>query len=74
MTSITPGDYENWEGTLIKLGGHNINLEGHQWSKLKILHYPHKIWGSRASPVPYTPGAHDDVHVSDKYIFISYQH
>ena len=33
-----PGDYENWEGTLIKLGGHNINLGGHQWSKLKILH------------------------------------
>ena len=23
-----PGDYENWEGTLIKLGGHNINLGG----------------------------------------------
>ena len=33
-----PGNYENWEGTLIKLGGHNINLRGHQWSKLKILH------------------------------------
>ena len=23
-----PGDYENWEGTLIKLGEHNINLGG----------------------------------------------
>ena len=23
-----PGDYENWEGTLIKLGGRNINLGG----------------------------------------------
>ena len=33
-----PGDYYNWEGTLVKLKGHNTNLGGHQWSKLKILH------------------------------------
>ena len=60
LRAWAPGDYENWEGTLIKMGGHNINLGGgHQWSKLKILHLPHKIWGARAPPpVPYTPGAH----------------
>ena len=28
FTIFKHGDYENWEGTLIKLGGHNINLEG----------------------------------------------
>ena len=28
VQSLAPGDYENWEGTLIKLGGHNINLGG----------------------------------------------
>ena len=34
LKSLAFGDYENWEGTLIKLGGHNINLGGgHQWSK-----------------------------------------
>ena len=26
--SWAPGEYENWEGTLIKLGGHNINHLG----------------------------------------------
>ena len=42
MNPWAPGDYENWEGTLIKLGGHNINLgggrggAGHQRSKLEI--------------------------------------
>ena len=28
MWPWAPGDYENWEGKLIKLGGHNINLGG----------------------------------------------
>ena len=28
MQAWAPGDYENWEGILIKQGGHNINLGG----------------------------------------------
>ena len=28
LKAWAPGDYENWEGTLIKLGGYNINLGG----------------------------------------------
>ena len=42
---------EKW---LWKLGGHiyslNINRRWHQWSKLKILHLPRKIWGGGTCP------------------------
>ena len=43
------------------MGGHtnsqNINLGGHQWSKLKILKI---LGGGHVPPMPYTPSAHED--------------
>ena len=44
-----PGDYENWEGTLIKLGGHNINRGGGgPMAKIKDFTLASQNLGARA--------------------------
>ena len=48
-----PCDYENWEGTLIKLGGHNINLgRGALMVKIKDFTLASQNLGARALPCP----------------------